>query len=181
MGLPRPDKGRSLPSTRTSSRSILRARSRIALCHPLRCLITGANSRTRCPTKRVSTSSTISSGLADRVGSSQLLQSCRPTLANSSLRYGVISVRLATVDMLRPRVRRWATAMVGGTPRRASTSGPVNCFMYCRANGDRQSRKRRWPSACKISNTTEDLPDPLGPVSTTRRSRRMSRSRSLRL
>src|SRR5947208_10279241 len=77
-------------------------------------------------------------------------------------------------DALLDRHARWH-------PLTRSTSGFSSCSTNCRAYGDMLSRKRRCPSANKMSNARVDLPEPLKPVITTSCSRGILTSMFLRL
>src|SRR3954468_4953341 len=59
--------------------------------------------------------------------------------------------------------------MVGDRPRIRSYFGFSIWPRHWRAYADSDSTYRRWPSAYSVSNASDDLPEPDGPVITTRR------------
>ena len=66
-------------------------------------------------------------------------------------------------------------AMAGESPSMQSTSGLSIIDRNCRAYAESDSTYRRCPSAYRVSNASEDLPEPDRPVITISRSRGRSR------
>src|SRR5580692_2841049 len=80
-----------------------------------------------------------------------------------------------------PPELRCSMAIAGESPSMKSTSGFCIWSRNCRAYAERLSTYLRWPSAYRVSNASEDFPDPLMPVITTSFSRGISSVRFLRL
>src|SRR5262245_13655972 len=92
-----------------------------------------------------------------------------------------MSVIVPTVERgLEPTVF-WSIDTTGESPFTKSTSGFLSCPTKRFANVDIDASKRRCPSAYSVSNASDDLPEPLTPVTTTSLSRGISTSTFCRL
>src|SRR5262245_9457791 len=92
-----------------------------------------------------------------------------------------MSVIVPTVERgLEPTVF-WSIDTTGESPFTKSTSGFLSWPMKRFANVDIDASSRRWPSAYTVSNASDDLPEPLTPVTTTSLSRGISTSTPFRL
>ena len=91
----------------------------------------------------------------------------RPILAKISRRKSYTSVVVATVERGLRTLTFCSMAMAGGTPSMESTSGLFILPRNWRAYDERLSANLLWPSANRVSNASEDLPEPEIPVITT--------------
>src|SRR5262245_23958594 len=92
-----------------------------------------------------------------------------------------MSVIVPTVERgLEPTVF-WSIDTTGESPFTKSTSGFLSCPTKRFANVDIDASSRRCPSAYTVSNASDDLPEPLTPVTTTSLSRGISTSTFCRL
>ena len=75
----------------------------------------------------------------------------------------------------------WSIEIAGDNPSMYSTSGLFICPKNCLAYAERDSTYLLCPSAYKVSNASEDLPDPESPVNTINLSLGISRLTFFRL
>src|SRR5512139_1582294 len=75
----------------------------------------------------------------------------------------------------------WSIDTTGERPLTKSTSGFLSWPTKRFANVDIDARRRRCPSAYTVSNASDDLPEPLTPVTTTSLSRGISTSTFFKL
>src|SRR5437870_11651072 len=114
--------------------------------------------------KRASRSSATEPGWKPRASSWQSGQVGRPTLAKSNRRRSAISVAVPTVDRAVRTGFFCSMAIAGLILISRSTSGRSTFSRNMRAYVDNDSTYRHWPSANKVSNASEDFPEPDTPV-----------------
>ena len=90
-----------------------------------------------------------------------------PTLAHNNRKKSLISVTVPTVDLGFLEVVFWSIEIAGDNPSIESTSVLSICPKNWRAYAERLSTYLRCPSAYKVSNANELLPEPDKPVTTT--------------
>lgn len=104
-----------------------------------------------------------------------------PAREKSTRSIGRISVIVPTVERALPPTCRWSMTIAVVRFSITSASGRSYLGIRLRTKAGRVSFSCRWDSTARVSNTTEDFPDPETPVKTVSFLFGMRRSTPLRL